>query len=273
VCGLLEQGELDEAEAVLELGDSHIPASGFFAAWRRAAVGRLAAHRGDDAGALEAFLAAGRGLTELLMVNPTLLAWRSEAALAAQRLGRHGLAESLVADELALAERFGAPRAIGVARHAAGLLARGEAAVELQRSAVELLESCGARVEHARALIDLGAAVRRAGRPGEARGTLREALALAEAAGAAALAKRARDELRLAGGRAPAHAAGDGLTPGERRVAKLAAAGQSNRQIADALFVTVRAVEWHLGNTYRKLDIRGRAELPGRLAQSPSGGA
>jgi DNA-binding CsgD family transcriptional regulator len=273
VCALLEQGKPDEAEAALGLGDSLPVASGFFAAWRHAAAGHVAAHRGDDAGALEAFLAAGRGLTELLMVNPALLAWRSEAGLAARRLGRHDQARSLIAEELALAERFGAPRAIGTARHAAGLLARGEAAVELQRSAADTLGTCGARVEHARALIDLGAAVRRAGRPGEARGTLRKALVLAEAAGADVLAQRARDELRLAGGRAgaPAGTPHDGLTPGERRVAELAAAGESNRQIADALFVTVRAVEWHLGNTYRKLEIRGRGELLGRLADAPAG--
>jgi hypothetical protein len=51
-----------------------------------------------------------------------------------------------------------------------------------------------------------------------------------------------------------------------RGVVELAAAGRSNRQIANALFVTVKAVEWHLGNAYRKLDVRGRAELPDVLA-------
>ena len=49
-------------------------------------------------------------------------------------------------------------------------------------------------------------------------------------------------------------------------MAELAAGGQSNRQIADALFVTVKSVEWHLGNVYRKLDIRGRGQLPAALA-------
>src|SRR5215213_7681050 len=109
---------------------------------------------------LEAFLATGRRLSELLVVNPTVLPWRSEAGLAAQRLGRHDLAGELIADELTRAERFGAPRAIGVARRAAGLLERGEAAVDGLRSAVEPLAACGARIEHTRALIDLGAAIR-----------------------------------------------------------------------------------------------------------------
>jgi DNA-binding CsgD family transcriptional regulator len=48
-------------------------------------------------------------------------------------------------------------------------------------------------------------------------------------------------------------------------VAELAAGGRTNREIADALFITVKAVEWHLGNSYRKLDIRGRGQLAGAL--------
>ena len=264
VSALLEQDEVDEAERTLALGGREPPAIGFFAAWRATAIGRVAVRRGEDAEALEAFLETGRHLRELLAVNPTVLPWRSEAGLAAQRLGRHDLARSLITEELALAERFGAPRAIGVALRAAALLERGDAAVERLRSAVEPLAACGARIEQARTLIELGAAIRRAGRPVEARGTLREALVLAEAAGATALARRSRDELRLAGGRAPAHvdASGDGLTPSERRVAELAGAGQTNRQIADALFITAKSVEWHLSNVYRKLDIRGRSQLP-----------
>ena len=223
--------------------------------------------RGEDADALEAYLEAGRHLGDLLATNPTVVPWRSEGGLAAQRLGRHDLARTLVTEELLLAERFGAPRAIGVARRAAGLLERGEIAVERLRAAVEPLAACGARVEHARALVDLGGAIRRAGRSTEARGTLREALVLAEATGAEALARRAREELRLAGGRAPAPAdTRGGLTPSEQRVAELAAGGQSNRQIADALFITGKSVEWHLSNVYRKLDIRGRAQLPAALA-------
>jgi DNA-binding CsgD family transcriptional regulator len=71
----------------------------------------------------------------------------------------------------------------------------------------------------------------------------------------------------MAGGRVPTRtrAPVDRLTPGERRVAELAAAGQSNRQIANALFITVKGVEWHLGNAYRRLGVRGRADLPPAL--------
>ena len=94
---------------------------------------------------------------------------------------------------------------------------------------------------------------------------LREAVAVADGVGATSVARAARDELRLAGGRAPAAATGDGLTPSERRVAERAADGESNRDIAAALFLTVKSVEWHLGNTYRKLGIRGRGELAASL--------
>jgi len=82
------------------------------------------------------------------------------------------------------------------------------------------------------------------------------------------VAEQARAELRAAGGRAPARAIGPGerLTAGERRVAELAAAGQTNRQIANALFITVKAVEWHLSNAYRRLGISGRTELGPALA-------
>ena len=97
---------------------------------------------------------------------------------------------------------------------------------------------------------------------------LREAAGLAEDIGVGRVAEQARAELRAAGGRAPHRAAGTGdrLTAGERRVAELAAAGQTNRQIANALFITVKAVEWHLSNAYRRLDISGRAELAQALA-------
>jgi len=269
VSGLLEQREEDEAEAVLRHVDRQQPAPPpFFAAWRDMAGARLAACRGEDAAAIDGYLAAGRHHAALGIVNPAVLPWRSEAAMAAQRLGRVDRAQALVDDELALAERFGGPRPVGVARRAAGLLARGEAAVELLSSAGDTLAGCGARVEHARALTDLGAALRRAGSAREARKVLREAASIADDVGAGRVADHARAELRVAGGR-PVHRpsdAGDRLTAAERRVAELAAGGQTNRQIANALFITVKAVEWHLSNAYRRLGISGRRELGQALA-------
>jgi DNA-binding CsgD family transcriptional regulator len=265
--GLVESGRLDEAEAALARLGGAAAAVGPFAGWRDEAAGRLAAARGDAEAALAAFRAVGGHVRPMGVANPSLFHWRSEAGLAALRLGREELARELIEEERALAERFGAPRALGVALRASGLLERGEAAVEHLRAAAALHERCGAHAEHALTLAELGGAVRRAGRPGEARETLRLAIAVAERVGAAPVVRRATEELERAGGHAPARADhARELTPSERRVARLAATGRSNRAIANELFVTVKAVEWHLGNAYRKLDIRGRGGLAAALA-------
>jgi DNA-binding CsgD family transcriptional regulator len=150
----------------------------------------------------------------------------------------------------------------------------GDSALTGLREAVDVLERSPARLEHARALTDLGAALRRAGRRVEARDALQDGLRLAERCGAGALIERARTELRAAGGRTsvPEGAGVELLTASERRVAELAAQGQSNPEIAQALYVTRKTVETHLGHVYRKLDIPGRRKLPEALAeQVPSG--
>ncbi|MEA2177739.1 MAG: hypothetical protein QOG77_1036, partial [Solirubrobacteraceae bacterium] len=266
VAALLDGDEAAEAARAIaraERGSHHV------SAWRHMALGRLAAHEERHEDALDAFLAAGRRLDALLVVNPAVMPWRSEAGLAARRLGREAQARELIGSELGLARRHGSPYAIGVAQIAAGLLERGEDAVLRLREAAGTLGGVGAPVAEARALAHLGAATRRAGRAVEARGILRDAVALAEGSGAATVAREARAEMRLAGGRVPVSTpAGDGLTPSERRVAERAAAGETNREIAAALFITVKAVEWHLGNTYRKLAVRGRGELAGALGST-----
>jgi len=96
---------------------------------------------------------------------------------------------------------------------------------------------------------------------------LGEALEIARACGARLVEERATEELEVAGTRvqrAALRGAG-ALSPSERRVVGLAVEGLTNRQIAEALFVTRKAVEWHLGNAYRKLDVRSRHELAAAL--------
>jgi DNA-binding CsgD family transcriptional regulator len=85
--------------------------------------------------------------------------------------------------------------------------------------------------------------------------------------GAVALEQRARAELIAAGGRPrrPVTTGIEALTPSERRVAEMAASGMTNREIAESLFVTVKAVQWHLGHVYRKLGVTGREQLPTEL--------
>jgi tetratricopeptide (TPR) repeat protein len=260
--GLIENGEYDEADEVVARVETGPPATGTFAAWQHEARGRLAAATGDWDRALEEFVACGECATSVLALNPAMFHWRSEAGLAALRLGRDEEALELIHEELTLAERFGAPRALGVARRAAALLETGPEIEDGLADAAALLKGCGAHLDLAYTLVELGGAVRRAGRPTEARDTLREAIAIAEDIGARRAGRLAREELQRAGGRAASRLGGaDELTPSERRVADLAAQGRTNREIANELFVTVKAVEWHLGNSYRKLDIRGRGAL------------
>ena len=90
-------------------------------------------------------------------------------------------------------------------------------------------------------------------------GALHEALAAFERLGAEPWAAAAHAELRATGGRV--RAAGDGLTPAELRVASAVARGASNRQVAAELYLSPKTVEFHLGQVYRKLGIRSRAQL------------
>ena len=116
---------------------------------------------------------------------------------------------------------------------------------------------------------ELGSALRRAGERTEARQVLREALDATARIGASGLADRAHEELVAAGARPRRDrrmlCRRESLTSGEDRVATLAAQGLSNREIAQRQFVTVKAVQWHLRNVYRKLDVSSRDELPGAL--------
>jgi len=122
-------------------------------------------------------------------------------------------------------------------------------------------------------LTDLGAALRRDGKRREAQNVLREALDLADRCGATPVAKQARNELLIVGAR-PRRARLSGveaLTASERRIAELAADGLSNREIAQALFVSQPTVTTHLTHCYRKLGISSRRDLAGALGSDTRG--
>jgi DNA-binding CsgD family transcriptional regulator/tetratricopeptide (TPR) repeat protein len=196
---------------------------------------------------------------------------RASAALAHAQLGEHARADELAQQELERARVWGTPSALSFALRTAGVVTGGDEGIELLRSAAAAVERSPARYEFVRSLVDYGAALRRAGQRSAAREPLREALELADPCGALRTAARARDEL-LATGARPRRAArsgADALTPSERRVCRLAADGLSNRDIAQALFVTVRTVEGHLTQAYMKLDIARREQLAAAL-KSPA---
>ena len=270
----IERGAFDQAAAVmrdawpvgelpLSLGISQALAS----------RGRLALRLGEPSAALTDLEEAGRRSLAIGYVNPCALMWRSYAALAAARLGEPDRASELVEEELEIARRFGAPEAIGEALRVRALLATGEDMVELAREAVDVLAGSELRVAHARALVDLGAALRRGGHRRDARGPLREGLDLANRCGSVVETDRALDELRATGARPrrPDVSGVESLSAQERRVAAMAAEGLSNREIAEALFLTRRTVEMHLTGAYRKLDVSGRTDLPAALSRTAAG--
>jgi DNA-binding CsgD family transcriptional regulator len=160
-----------------------------------------------------------------------------------------------------------------MAMRSVGLAAGGGSpGIDRLSEAVTILEATPAKLECARAQVDLGAALRRHGSISDARRVLSRAMELAYRCGATALARRARDELQATGARPRRYVLRgvESLTPSERRVAELAAAGRTNREVAQALFVTPKAIEYHLANAYRKLDIESRQELSGALGTAGS---
>jgi DNA-binding CsgD family transcriptional regulator len=263
VKALADQGRLDEAEDTLAQLDTHVTSGFVTDTILRLARGRLRIERGQTAEALDDFLAVGAILTQAHVTGPSFLPWRSEAALVQLALGSQESAEKLTEEELALARTFGAPRARGVAARAAGLVAGGDRGVLLLREAVEDFRRAGAKLEAARAMADLGAMLRRRNRRTDARKYLREALDVAHRAGARSLADYAETELRATGAR-PRRVVLTGLeslTASERRVAEYASQGLTNREIAQALFVTGRTVEGHLTSVFRKLQLQSRSEI------------
>jgi ATP/maltotriose-dependent transcriptional regulator MalT len=263
----IEAGQLDEAQAVLDLlGLTELPAD-LSTVIAVAARARLRLAQGRPAEALADFEKV-RALYSpqtwgLEMQDNGFVHARSGAALALLQLGEPEQARELADQELAGARAFGAPRALGVALRVAGLAHGGAEGLELLEESVGVLRGAPAQLERGHSLWALGATLRRHGQRAAAREPLSEALELAARCGARPLAAQARDELAAAGARprSPWRTGVEALTPGELRVARLAVEGRTNREIAQALYVTLKTVEGHLARVYDKLEIAGRGEL------------
>lgn len=227
---------------------------------------RLRLARGETAAGIADLRRCGEIYDAVHFTSPVMSSWRSTLALAVHATEPEDAAR-LVAEELDHARATGLPRALGVATRAAGLLTGGEPGIELLRDAVATLEGSPSRLEHARALTDLGGALRRAGRRAEARERLGEGLELARECGAERLVELADAELRAAGAkpRRLAFSGAESLTASERRIAELAASGLSNQRVAEALFITAKTVENHLGRVYQKLGIHSRERIADAL--------
>ncbi|HEY1284576.1 MAG TPA: AAA family ATPase, partial [Solirubrobacterales bacterium] len=232
---LMERGELDEAERTLGRAalEREVPDNAHWHGFLDARA-QLRILRGDLRGGLEDELECGRRFESVGGRNPAFLSWRSRAALCLHELGEDPeRAAALAAEEVELAEAWGAPRTLGVALRAQGLILGGDKGLAILEKSASTLEASPARLEHARSLVDLGAAMRRAGQRAEAREHLNQGLELARRCAAIPLVERAYEELRAAGARPRkiVYTGVDALTASERRVARLAASGMSNREI------------------------------------------
>jgi DNA-binding CsgD family transcriptional regulator len=273
---LLERGDAVGAEMALELpGGGERWQSTF--TWNDfvEARGELRLAADDPEAALADFEECGRGLAAVGADHPSVVPWRSGAARACVRLGDGARARKLADEDIERAREFGAPRALGAALRVAGTIAGGDRGADLLREAIDVLAPSEAQLEHAHALCELGVALLAQQHRLAATEPLRQALDIANRCGATLLEERARGLLTSAGAR-PRRAAStgrDALTPRERRLAEMAAEGHTNRQIAEALFITTKTVETHLRHVFAKLGIASRGELPealGRTAGDPA---
>lgn len=233
---------------------------------------RLAQGRVDEA--VADALECGRRLDEWDVRNPAVVGWRVTAVEALAASGAADAAIEHARVQIEAADELGLRVARGVGLRALGMATPGDKGVELLSAAVSALAGTDAALEHARSLTDLGAALRRRGRPTAAREPLRRALDIAVRSGANALADRAHTELVSAGARPRRRVlkGAEALTASERRVAEMARGGMTNRAIAEALFVTEKTVEAHLSRAYSKLGVRSRARLNGVLADVGAAG-
>ncbi len=197
--------------------------------------------------------------------EPCIIPWARHAVVAHARAGRLGDAERVVEWLDGCASRLPCrwPAAAAVAGRALLALRRGglTEADQAYQTAITLLDGVPLPLERAELLIEHGSMLRRDGRPREARESLRRAGELAESVGAVWLAHRAGEELAAAGGRRRARRGAQELTAQEQRIARLAATGASDRDIATHMDVSVRTVRTHLEHVYAKLAIHSRREL------------
>ena len=206
---------------------------------------------------------------------PGSVPWRAAAAETLLALGEDDRARALADEHLALARQMGAPHVVGSALRLHGLVLGGaDGRRALAEAAAMLDDLVRAGSSSPACSFDQGASLTPVDAP-EARRLLIRAASLAEELGARALARRAGELLIAAGGR-PRRATRRGvrgLTPAERRVARLASEGLTNRAVAETLVVTEKTIESHLASAYGKLGISGRGELAAALASGGEGPA
>ena len=221
----------------------------------------------EDPAAAHGWLEPLAGFTESMgLREPSVFLFVPDEVEALVALGEFDKAKALTERLEEQGATQGRPLALGAAARCHGLISAklGDlpgAAVQLERSLV-LLERAAHPFDLARSLLVAGAIQRRMKKKSSARELLCQGLAIFDELGAPLWADRARRELARIGGRRPSV---NELTPTEAQVARLVALGRTNREVADALFVSVHTVEANLKRIYGKLQVRSRTELSRKL--------
>ena len=261
-------GRLVEARerAIEGVSRSHEEGLTGFVERNLALLGLIDLSAGDYHGAAEQLGPVVRGRQSRGGLEPSLFPARElsiEALVAVSDLDEARVQLGWLEDA---GRRLGTPWPLAMGARCRGLLqaAEGdlEAALASCEQALEVHERMPAPFERARTLLIYGTILRRIRRRNDAREAIEAALSIFEGLPAPVWANNARAELARIGGRATS---GDGLTESERRIAELVAAGNSNKETAAALFLSVHTVEGALKRVYRKLGVRSRTELSRRL--------
>jgi DNA-binding CsgD family transcriptional regulator len=216
--------------------------------------------RGWVHGALDDLMRCGRLIQEWDIDLPSFVPWRGDAAQALLLVGRPEEARQLAAEQLTL-PGADQPWIRGLSLRALAAVSEPERRLPLLQEAVCLLEEAGDQLELARALTDLSKLRRWQAQPARAMPVAQRALAITEAQGLAQVTQQLRTPTEGPAGELAAGALAGLLSRSERQVVTLAVSGHTNREIAKRLYVTVSTVEQHLTRAYRKLGVRGRADL------------
>jgi DNA-binding CsgD family transcriptional regulator len=263
---LADMGHMEECAAwsrrASELADPDDGWAGRVWLWHVEAV--LAMHGRQTEQACALFDRVCELASRLEIVEPCVVPWAGDAIAAYLYGGRVGDALAIIESLEGLAKRLPCrlPRIVVAGSRAA--LARGDNGLtqSLLEEQLGLAHEAGLPVIEARVGTRLGGFLRRVGQDRQARPYLARAVQLAESCGAESVASKAREELRLAGGRQTRPRQDpDALTFAEERVRRLAVQGLSPKQIADQLFVTINTIDTHLQHIYRKLGINSWREL------------
>jgi len=230
---------------------------------------RLAADEAEAA--LADLLAAGEATRKIGMVHAGAACWRwrTPAAIALARLERRDEALKLAEETLDLSYRWGTATTVGRSLVALGVALGPRTGLDRIREGVRVLEDSPNLAERVRGLLELGTELRLAGQRTDARALLRSAARIADGAGLELAARRSREQLHAAGGRARRSDVNrNSLSPIEERIAALVIENRSNRQIAESLFLSRRTVDAHLTRILRKLSIRSRRDVAGALGMT-----